>query len=72
LRVRLARDGSVTAVEVLRTTGITESNRGQVKLHQEAAMKAVRLASPFAGLPAEFYDVWNTLETVGFDRRLSQ
>jgi len=72
LRVTLARNGSVTSVSVLRTTGINESNRTQVRLHQEAATKAVRLASPFRGLPDEFYSSWSTLETVGFDRRLSQ
>ena len=72
LRVVLAKDGTVRSVDVLGTTGQTESNRGQVRLHQEAAMKAVRLASPFVGLPVEIYDTWSVLETVGFDRRLSQ
>ncbi len=72
LRVLLAKDGTVRSVDVVGTTGQTESNRGQVRLHQEAAMKAVRLASPFVGLPVELYDAWSILETVGFDRRLSQ
>lgn len=72
LRVQLANDGRVTSVEVLRTTGRTDSNQSQVKPHQEAAMKAVRLASPFLGLPDELYSAWSVLETVGFDRRLSQ
>jgi hypothetical protein len=72
VRVTLARDGAVTAVQVIETTGITDSNRAQVRLHQEAAVKAVRLASPFTGLPAEYYELWSTLESVGFDRRLSQ
>jgi hypothetical protein len=48
---------------------VTESNRGQVSLHNEQAIKAVRLASPFQ-LPAEMYETWKTLEPVGFDRRL--
>ena len=69
LRIALARDGSVTEVRVLRTTGQTDSNRGQVRLHQEAAVKAVRLAAPFV-LPAELYDAWRVLEPVGFDKRL--
>ena len=69
LSIRLARDGAVLDVHVLGTTGVTDSNRGQVRLHQEAAMKAVRLAAPFV-LPAELYDAWQVLEPVGFDKRL--
>jgi hypothetical protein len=72
LRVQLAKDGRVTSVDVIGTTGQTESNQGQVRLHQEAAMKAVRLASPLVGLPTELYSAWSVLERVGFDRRLSQ
>jgi hypothetical protein len=71
LSIRLARDGSVTDVDVLRTTGQTESNRPQVRLHQEQAVRAVRLASPFR-LPAEYYDAWKLLSPIGFDKRLSQ
>jgi outer membrane biosynthesis protein TonB len=72
LRVTLAPNGAVTNVQVIGTTGISDSNRAQVRLHQEAAVKAVRLASPFSGLPPEHYDTWSVLETLGFDRRLSQ
>jgi outer membrane biosynthesis protein TonB len=71
LSISLARDGSVTRVDVLRTTGQTPSNKPQVKLHQEQAVRAVRLASPFR-LPAEFYESWKLLSPIGFDRRLSQ
>lgn len=71
LSISLARDGSVVAVRALGTTGVTDSNRGQVKLHQEAAIKAVRLAAPFS-LPAEFFESWKLLEPVSFDRKLSQ
>ena len=71
LSITLAPNGAVVNVEVLRTTGQTESNRPQVKLHQEQAVKAARLASPFR-LPAEFYDAWKHLSPIGFDRRLSQ
>jgi outer membrane biosynthesis protein TonB len=70
LGIRLARDGSVTNVDVLRTTGQNASNRPQVRLHQEQAVRAVRLASPFR-LPAEYYDAWKELKPV-FDKRLSQ
>jgi len=69
LSISLTRDGQVAAVRVIETTGITASNRTQVKLHQEAAVKAVRLAAPFV-LPAELYDAWKVLEPVGFDKRL--
>ena len=69
LSIRLGRDGTVGDVRVLDTTGVTDSNRGQVRLHQEAAVKAVRLAAPFV-LPAELYDAWKVLEPVGFDKRL--
>lgn len=69
LSISLARDGTVAAVRVIETTGQTDSNRGQVRLHQEAAVKAVRLAAPFV-LPTELYDAWKVLEPVGFDKRL--
>lgn len=72
LRVSLSINGSVTSVDVIGTSGQNESNRSQVRPHQEAAIKAVKLASPFTGLPAELYNAWSVLETVGFDRRLSQ
>jgi outer membrane biosynthesis protein TonB len=71
LSIWLAANGSVTRVEVIRTTGQTASNRPQVKLHQEQAIRAVRLASPFK-LPAEHYQTWKLLSPIGFDRRLSQ
>lgn len=69
LSIALNRDGSVAAVRVIETVGVTDSNRGQVRLHQEAAVKAVRLAAPFV-LPTELYDAWKVLEPVGFDKRL--
>ena len=47
------------------------SNRPQVKLHQEQAVRAARLASPFK-LPREYYDAWKLLSPIGFDKRLSQ
>jgi outer membrane biosynthesis protein TonB len=71
LSIWLAANGSVTRVEVIRTTGQTASNRPQVKLHQEQAVRAVRLAAPFR-LPAQHYENWKLLSPIGFDRRLSQ
>jgi outer membrane biosynthesis protein TonB len=71
LSIWLGRDGSVTRVEVIGTSGQTASNRPQVKLHQEQALRAVRLASPF-NLPDKFYDAWKYLSPIGFDRKLSR
>lgn len=71
LSIALARDGSLVEVEILRTTGQTASNRPQVRLHQEQAIRAVRLAAPFR-LPPEYYDSWKLLSPIGFDKRLSQ
>jgi outer membrane biosynthesis protein TonB len=68
--VRLSRSGAVLDIGNVETTGITASNRGQVKLHQENAIRAVRLAAPFR-LPEEFYDAWKVIRP-SFDRRLSQ
>lgn len=74
LQVELNPDGSLKgAPQVVDQTGITDSNRAQLQLHAEQAVKAVRLAAPFR-LPREFYDIpggWHSL-TLGFDRRLSQ
>jgi outer membrane biosynthesis protein TonB len=70
LSIALAPNGTVTRVEVVRTTGQNASNRPQVKLHQEQALRAVRLASPFR-LPPEYYEAWKELTTI-FDKRLSQ
>jgi len=71
VNVRLARDGAIIgSPEVIDTSGVTASNRGQVRLHQEQAVKAVRLASPFR-LPPNLYSGWNYL-SLTFDKRLSQ
>ena len=70
LSITLAPNGSVTNVSVVGTSGQTESNRPQVKLHQEQAVRAAKLASPFR-LPAEFYDAWKVIRPT-FDKRLSQ
>ncbi|MDT9600919.1 cell envelope biogenesis protein TolA [Sphingosinicella rhizophila] len=70
LDIALARSGAVVRVEVVETTGQTASNRPQVKLHQEKAIRAVRLAAPF-NLPSEYYDAWKSL-TISFDKSLAQ
>ncbi|AEG49726.1 putative TolA [Sphingobium chlorophenolicum L-1] len=69
--VQLSRDGSIVGQpQVFNTTGITASNRSQVTLHQELAVKAIRLAAPFK-LPPDLYDGWKSLR-ISFDKRLSQ
>lgn len=71
VNVKLARDGSVVGTpEIVDTLGITASNRTQVRLHQEQAVKAIRLAAPFS-LPAQYYSSWQFLQLT-FDKRLSQ
>lgn len=71
LSVRLARDGALVGdPQLVSTTGQTASNRGQVRLHQEQALKAVRLAAPFR-LPPDLYEGWKSL-SVTVDRKLSQ
>jgi len=71
LLVKLARDGSLVGEpEIVNTAGVTDSNRTQVRLHQEQAIKAVRLAAPFR-LPPDLYEGWKSF-TVNVDRKLSQ
>lgn len=68
--ISLGEDGRVADVRIVGTSGQTASNRPQVALHQEHAVRAVRLASPFR-LPAQYYQAWKSLR-VTFDKRLSQ
>jgi hypothetical protein len=70
LTVTLSRSGAVVGIGDISTSGQTASNRSQVKLHQEQAVRAVQLAAPFR-LPAEYYDAWRVIRPT-FDRRLSQ
>ncbi|MEZ5713006.1 MAG: TonB C-terminal domain-containing protein [Sphingobium sp.] len=69
--VKLARDGSIVgSPQIIDTLGVTASNRTQVRLHQEQAVRAIRLAAPF-NLPPKLYSGWNYLRLT-FDKRLSQ
>lgn len=68
--VTLAPSGAVASIGEVTTSGETPSNRSQVKLHQEQAVRAVRLAAPFR-LPPDFYEAWKVIRPT-FDRRLSQ
>ncbi|HKT77518.1 MAG TPA: cell envelope biogenesis protein TolA, partial [Sphingobium sp.] len=69
--VQLSQNGAIIgSPTIFNTTGITDSNRAQVKLHQELAIRAIKLAAPFK-LPADLYDGWKSLR-ISFDKRLSQ
>lgn len=70
VEIWLSQSGGVSRMEIVRTTGQTASNRPQVRLHQEQAQRAVRLAAPFR-LPPDLYEAWKHV-TVTFDKRLSQ
>ncbi|HTM97083.1 MAG TPA: cell envelope biogenesis protein TolA [Croceibacterium sp.] len=73
LSVHLDRSGAVVGeIEVVDQQGITPSNRAQAALHAERAVQAVRRASPFQNLPAEYYDQWKWLKPLKFDARLAQ
>lgn len=69
--VQLSKSGAIIGTpEIFNTTGVTASNRAQVRLHQELAIRAIKLAAPFK-LPADLYDGWKSLR-ISFDKRLSQ
>ncbi len=58
VRFTLAPDGRVASIEEPVITGITDANRPQVKPFRDCAVRAIRLAAPFTGLPPEFHDQW--------------
>ncbi|MEO1043871.1 MAG: hypothetical protein AAFX04_00350 [Pseudomonadota bacterium] len=63
ITVALDRNGKIVGTPRIKTTGVTSSNRPQVKLHGERALAAVRLAAPFT-FPPEYYDEWKEIEPV--------
>jgi outer membrane biosynthesis protein TonB len=68
--IALAESGQVEDIDIVGTSGQTASNRPQARLHQEQAVRAIRLAAPFR-LPAQYYQAWKSLR-ITFDKRLSQ
>ena len=71
VRFRLNADGSLAGrPEVVRQSGINDTNRPQASRHGELAVRAVQLAAPF-DLPEEYYAAWKVV-TVDFDWKLSQ
>lgn len=72
LRFRLNTDGSLQGrPELVRQTGINDTNRAQAGRHAEQAIRAVQLAAPF-DLPDEYYDAWKLVGPFGFDWKLAQ
>ncbi|MFB9050960.1 cell envelope biogenesis protein TolA [Sphingobium indicum] len=62
LDVKLDRNGRVIGTpEVIDVQGINASNRPQVSIYKERAVQAVLRASPFKGLPTEYYEQWKWL-----------
>ena len=73
LRFRLNADGSLAGrPEMIRQTGVTDTNRAQASRHAEQAIRAVQLAAPFDDLPAEYYEAWKLVGPFSFDWRLAQ
>ena len=60
VRFMLASDGSVLSIDEPQMTGTTPANQAQVRPFRDCAVRAIKLAAPFAGLPPEFYDDWKS------------
>lgn len=58
----LRKDGSVASIDTVSVSGQTASNQAQVRPFKDCAVRAIKLAAPFAGLPADFYDQWKVRE----------
>ena len=72
LRFRLNENGSLAGrPEIVRQTGVNDTNRAQASRHGEQAIRAVQLAAPF-DLPDEFYNAWKLVGPFGFDWKLAQ
>ena len=56
----LAIDGSVESIDEPVITGITPANRAQVRPFRDCAIKAIKIAAEFGGLPPEYYNVWKS------------
>lgn len=68
VRFTLNRDGTILSIGDPEISGITASNQPQVRPFRDCAVRAIKLAAPFPGLPAEFYDSWK-LRKLTFSKR---
>ena len=68
VRFTLNRDGTILSISDPEISGITASNQPQVRPFRDCAVRAIKLAAPFPGLPAEFYDSWK-LRKLTFSKR---
>lgn len=58
VRFTLNRDGSILSISDPEVSGVTPANQTQVRPFRDCAVRAIKLAAPFPGLPPEFYDNW--------------
>ncbi len=58
VRFTLDKSGRIMAIEEPVISGVTDANRAQVRPFRDCAVRAIKLAAPFSGLPPEFYDSW--------------
>ena len=56
----LATDGSIQAIADPVVGGVSPANRSQVAPFKACAVRAIKLAAPFRGLPPEYYDDWKS------------
>ena len=68
VRFTLGRDGTILSISDPEISGVTASNQPQVRPFRDCAVRAIKLAAPFPGLPAEFYDSWK-LRKLTFSKR---
>ena len=68
VRFTLGRDGSILSISDPEVSGVSPSNQPQVRPFRDCALRAIKLAAPFPGLPSEFYDSWK-LRKLTFSKR---
>ena len=56
----LSADGTVLSIDEPVITGKTPANLAQVRPFRDCAVRAIKLAAPYTGLPPEFYNDWKT------------
>ncbi len=58
IRFMLAVDGSIQSLDDAPVQGITPANQSQSAPFKACAVRAIRLAAPYTGMPPEFYNDW--------------